>query len=581
MKKRFDIDGQKVTELSSDQGWLVLRSLSLMLRSIWFGTERALEHTVNQLPFTPAQMEGTLIIGCPSNDAHIDRHPATRSCARWSRSETANRYTSVYPDVDVTFTNGKYRSAEIGAGVSLLIPADFDWTLENTTQVIHGVKLQGSLVKRLCKLLYAFGGATLSDQRKARLGDLIADMAKSTLPMTAVIDKELDWFPGTFGDHGSCYWTMRRGAKRLLASLGGYAITLWDRESVAGKKIKGNKSYLAEVENLAPIGRVLCVPRDGYYILFNAYSINGSTLDELVSPIVKQLGWVSSPVLLRSRSGDKSNSIMWINNDRGIIIAPRKRADAGLPNEVNFRVTKNNHIDCCAKCGTLVSESRSTALSETICEKCQNAMANYCERCQKPVDVQDLTIVIRSSSAGELQCTRCAQCNGYTRIWESKDSCYYSDIHARDFRQAHLDALSRLKFILAGKVKAAKLAGKKVIPPEENPWHRRSAPRSNVLDHYAVAQLLRGAQNTAADQIRNMANEVAVLDEAPDDAPVTTNDTVWILQDTVTNHDEHWAATAYEDLAGELRRVGQVVWDGEYGAEIHNNWAATLREPGA
>lgn len=108
-------------------------------------------------------------------------------------------------------------------GLENVLPKDWSWAWK----VPRG-KFAGTLPKRLQNLVYKAVGAKLSPEVVSQIGNIAAKNSQARTTFYFDFNNQFNWQRGDFGDSESCFFGGKVDTLQLLASVGAFAIRLFD-----------------------------------------------------------------------------------------------------------------------------------------------------------------------------------------------------------------------------------------------------------------------------------------------------------------------------------------------------------------
>lgn len=286
-------------------------------------------------------------------------------------------YPAVKERVDAVIRT-KYDSWFQSYGLGYLMQRTLIDAFNRKFEMVH--PKEGRLSKRLAKWLKQTFGAKLTDAELSELGTKLASW--STPPFIHYdITGKFDWDRGTYGDHGSCFWTTNAAAKTLMMNNGGLAIRWYD-------------------ENREGNGRAWLMPVAGdAWVVFNSY---GPALRETVRRMEMIFpDYNFEEVELNHDS--TSTGLLYINNAQGYLIYPKTLLDEGADTlafgYLNLHYKRDGMTDLpaslldrepserdgrerCTCCGELVDPDDMVSVDDgLVCQSCYDESYFSCEIC--------------------------------------------------------------------------------------------------------------------------------------------------------------------------------------------------------
>lgn len=258
------------------------------------------------------------------------------------------------------------------------LPDTWDWVWS-----VQSGEYRGKFAKRVAAYLFKQHNLRCPDKFITELGNIARPHVSDDLAYYFDFVDEFDWYAGSFGDGGSCYWGGNSGAREMLASNGGRAIRFFESAS-------GNKGY----------ARAWLVPVRSYYIIFNGYGLSTVTIARIFAGYMK----LTYKHIWLNNNGSTSGTL-WINGGQGFVvgsesdIARVERHDFGWGDECQ---------DTCYNCGTCLDEYSAYYAPDdnSYCEHCYNDLFESCERCGEVYDSDRVSYV---ASERQYMCDWCRE----------------------------------------------------------------------------------------------------------------------------------------------------------------------------
>lgn len=237
---------------------------------------------------------------------------------------------------------------------------------------------RGKFTKRVGRYYYENYGITLPDALISTVGNLARDHHIDEHTYHFMIKDQIDWHDGDFGDHGSCYWGSRRGAKLMITDNGGYAIVFFNDADEG-------------------IARAWLYNTGDFWVVWNGYGLEGNaTL--IISRMFAQWQGLNYTRIYLYNNHD-SIGTLWINGGAGYAIGQDvldvTMYDFGWPERVS-----------CETCYALIeAEAGYYVYDEWMCESCYNKYFIQCSNCGRTIHRDDERAQLNKGKA--IRCHHC------------------------------------------------------------------------------------------------------------------------------------------------------------------------------
>jgi len=265
-----------------------------------------------------------------------------------------------------------------------------DWDEDSQWEwLIHKGEYAGTLPKRISAYTYKKSGFKLPPATLSEIGNIARRYTVGMNEYHFDFNTALDWQRGQFGDHGSCFWSERLGARDMIKDAGGYAIRFF-RE-----------------QNDPDSGYARCWiiphPTKSMIILFNIYGFNGNQI--VVPRILSEfLGTTYNGRSVQFRNNGDDSGELYINGGSCWLVGQ----DApGHTDRIDLEIEdqESDRHRCCG-CGEYFHEDdgRSNDDGDWYCYVCYNEHYGICNGCDMEYDNDDLRY---SNVSGECYCESC------------------------------------------------------------------------------------------------------------------------------------------------------------------------------
>lgn len=242
---------------------------------------------------------------------------------------------------------------------------DFSWEF-----MVQKGEYRGNIVTRLSKY-YAERNYILAPSNKTTLGNIINRSRVNPEIFHFRFTKRLNWRPGDFGDHGSCFWGRRNEARTILEENGAYAAKFYDSED----------------NGIARCWLVKDRPAEDCVIIFNGYGPSswGTPLQTMANVLSQYFGYPNKQISLYNWiEGDQD--LLWINGFSGYLIGPEEAI--GTTKKIDFEFSYSGYQARCSRCRYGIQEDDSiytvntkTKGELTVCRNCYNNLLARCSVC--------------------------------------------------------------------------------------------------------------------------------------------------------------------------------------------------------
>ena len=238
---------------------------------------------------------------------------------------------------------------------------------------------QGIFTKRLSKYFYDTYGVKFTPSQLETIGNHAKSNSIDNKNFNIAITRNFNWRSGDFGDHGSCFWGDRNGARTMLDENGAYAVLFYK---------KGNNNERYYPKGYSGYGRAWLVNIDDGFIIFNAYGISLQSVAHILFSISNSSYY--RKIYLYNNGDD--TGILYINGSRGWIIG-----DIDKIKDLNeYDLGWDESYSTCDHCDRYIDEDDSYEVDGYYyCEDCYYDLFKECDDCGKVVS-KDSTYYIES-----------------------------------------------------------------------------------------------------------------------------------------------------------------------------------------
>ena len=269
------------------------------------------------------------------------------------------------------------------------LPDDWGWV----AKVGGKAEYVGTFAKRVGKYAHK-RDIKLDSDFLGEIGSLVAQYTAKQTAYEFDFTNSFDWEAGDYGDHGSCFWGCRSGARAMLESNSGRAIRFY----------KEGRGY----------ARAWLAPYENGWVCFNGYGIDTITIAQVLAT---HLGQTYKRVRLEN-NGEESGTL-WINGGVGYFIGEE---DAVQYNEhIDLEWDDEDGANRCYNCG---NEGDILINDSYYCEDCACELFSHCDHCGEWVDNDDITQVEDNYYCDHCRnrlCTQCHECNEWVMDGNTTD----------------------------------------------------------------------------------------------------------------------------------------------------------------
>jgi formylmethanofuran dehydrogenase subunit E len=263
---------------------------------------------------------------------------------------------------------------------------------------------QGNWPKRFAKVFKNRRGQKFDSDFLSRIGKIARESCSESTGKELIVTREFAWDPGEYGDHDSCFWGCRSGAKKILRMAKGYALLIHGDES-------------------RPLGRAWCVPYESHHIIFNAYARSGESITIVAfARILSDIFNYAYYRNVRLTCRDTDEGPLWINNGKGYIVGSQEVKD--------IESVDLDYVIHCDECGEECTyEAHLEDNGDVVCEDCYKG-SRTCESCERRMHdddtywVHDTAICPRCYDNDCYQCHHCGEHDWNDNATEYKGRLY-------------------------------------------------------------------------------------------------------------------------------------------------------------
>lgn len=262
------------------------------------------------------------------------------------------------------------------------LPDDWQWVWETS---------DGKLTTRVRKFYYKEHGLKCPPSFLTQVGNLGRDHTNDDTVYHFEFVNEFDWYPGDYGDSGSCYWGSNAEAREILADNGALAMLFYDNEN-------------------AGIARAWVVPMDDYHIVFNGYGFAGHSTLIIARVMSFHLNVTYKSISLRNNG--TSDGMLWINGGSGYVVGQSDLITGIRSYDFEWYTSMGS----CNNCGdTIVGEDDLYHGPDDMpyCQYCFYELFDYCSQCGGTHWLEDLRTVDDEYYCDwccNRHCVPCAKC---------------------------------------------------------------------------------------------------------------------------------------------------------------------------
>lgn len=318
----------------------------------------------------------------------------------------------------------KYDNLRNYADYDRFLNRDFarDWTV---TKGIYS----GTFPKRVASFLYRERQIKLTPEQQSEVGNIAKrHCTKSSIFIFDITDK-FDWDAGDFGDAGSCYWSDRRGARRVLSHYNARAIRFYRPD----KPEKGMaRAWLAPLIPEAyfydkSMSRLVFKKEDleDMFVVFNGY---GHETQRAARLLATHLGLSYSATGLSNYGG--TGGTLWINHystpsgghesSAAFLIGAVDHIGKVGAIDLRYNVDIANTVACDGTCGRRINTREVTEVGgHSYCRTCYEAMYFTCHRCHAGglrTAAKQVVVGTQRGIHHETWCQRCADANAFACV---------------------------------------------------------------------------------------------------------------------------------------------------------------------
>lgn len=294
-----------------------------------------------------------------------------------------------------------------------------DWVVNKGTYT-------GTFPKRVASFLYKQRSIRLTAEQQSEVGNIAKRHCTKSSTFVFDITDTFDWEAGDFGDAGSCYWSDRRQARKLLRHYGARAIRFyrpdkptmgiaraWLAPIVMNSKLYSEKMVMLALDE---------AQRQNLFVVFNGY---GHETQRAARILATHLGLSYCQVGL-SNEGNTGGTL-WINHYSGVnrsgvsssafLIGPTAELAPIEAVDLMYDVNQVDRSLCDGTCGQRYrSHDLIEAGGRSFCRPCYDVIYFNCNRCHDGGLRTEAKQVVVGTVRGikhETWCQRCAQANAF------------------------------------------------------------------------------------------------------------------------------------------------------------------------